>query len=325
MAFVDSGALAPTLGGVEQINGFDFNYCSLLADPVGDAITVEVRFYDDNPGGAEPTGWTDLVANTVQNATCAFQLAGLPGDTSLTGISCWAIAVDLMCGFECTLPQEHVDLAAGEIPGATRWNGIGWMYMDGLGGGNTGPTLGSTVTTAGPGTATPGYGSQDLFELMDLSFPGAEHQGTFWFGGAPKVQATFDVVLFGDGIEDTRVINADAPLAGDNLCLGSDVPFKSGNSVTFNMTGGLIGGDYYLLFSGSLGTQVGIGVTPSTLIISSSLLLPPVLMDPGVTWSTGSLPVGLPSPVYVQGICLPLGAPLRPGNVVGASNALCFD
>jgi len=78
-AFARRGVLAS-----EQINGFDFQYCSLLADPVGDAVTATVNFYTDTVLGTGPSSYP--------TAACAFSLAGLPGDTSLVGISCWALA-----------------------------------------------------------------------------------------------------------------------------------------------------------------------------------------------------------------------------------------
>ncbi|PCJ52696.1 MAG: hypothetical protein COA70_11935 [Planctomycetota bacterium] len=322
--WIDSCAfIADEISGNEQINGFDFSYCSLLIDPVGDAITVEVRFYDDNPGFMEPTGWTNPIAGTIQNAACAYGIAGLPGATGV-GISCWAIAIDLQCGFECSVPQE---ITPG---GVTEFNGIGWMYMDALVSGNTGPTLGSTIGPGGPGTAIPGYGSRDLFELMDLAFVGSGWTGTFFFGGAPKTQATFDVVLYGDGILDTDVVNADAPDTGDVLCLGSNIEFRSGNAVTWALdnAGGtaVFPSAAYAMLVGTAGSSAGFGSIAgagTTLLVDpGSLLFPPTpfIMSgavPSVT--TPPLP-GLPPTVWAQSMGFNGG--IGAGNAAEASNAL---
>ncbi|PCJ52357.1 MAG: hypothetical protein COA70_12595 [Planctomycetota bacterium] len=316
--WIDSVAFAADeISGDEQINGFVFNYCSLLADPVGDAITTEVRFYDDNPGFAEPTGWTDLVAGTIQNAACAYGIAGLPGDTSLAGISCWGVTIDLHCGFECSVPQEIT------FGGVTEFNGVGWMYMDAFGGGSTGPNLGSTVLQT-----SPGYGTRDLFELMDLAIVGGEWQGTFWFGGAPKAQAYFDLTLFGDGILDTDVVNADLPDTGDVLCLGSDMEFRAGNAVTWALddAGGTAvfpSAAYAMLVGtagGNFGAAAGAGTT--LLVDPGSLLFPPtpfVMSGAVPSVTTPTLP-GLPPTVWAQSLGFNGG--IGAGNAAEASNAL---
>jgi len=318
--WIDSCAfVADEISGMEQINGFDFNYCSLLPDAAGTAITTEVRFYDDNPGFMEPTGWTDLGAGTIQNAACAYGIAGLPGDTSLGGISCWAVSIDLMCGFECSVPQE---VTPG---GITEFNGIGWMYMDGFGGGNTGPNIGSTILQTAPG-----YGINDYFELMDLAVVGAEFQGTFFFGGVPKLYSTFDCVLYGNGIANTDVVNADAPDTGDVLCLGSDVELIAGNAVTWALddAGGtaVFPSAAYAMLVGTAGSSAGFGSIAgagTTLLVDpGSLLFPPTpfIMTgavPSVT--TPTLP-GLPPTIWAQSLGFNGG--VGPGNAAEASNAL---
>ena len=321
--WIDSMAFsADDISGFEQINGFVFDYCSLLPDPIGNAMTTEVRFYADNPGFQEPTGWTDIVQGTVQNSACTYILSGLPGDTSLSGFSCWAISVDLMCGFECSLPQE---LTPG---GDTEFNGIGWMYKDGMGGGQTGPLLGSWLSPGG-GLPVPGYGSRDIFELMDLAIVGNEWQGTFFFG-AIKARETFNVVMFGDGIPDTDVINADAPDVNDVLCLGSDVEFRTGNAVTWALDdlGGtaIFPSAAYAMLVGTNGSSAGYGsiAGPGTtlLVDPGSLVTPPTPLVmggivPAVT--TPNLP-GLPPTIWAQAMGFNGG--LGAGNAAEASNAL---
>ncbi|MDA0666545.1 MAG: hypothetical protein O3A95_05980 [Planctomycetota bacterium] len=312
--WIDSMAFAADeISGEEQINGFDYAYCSLLADAAGNAITTEVRFYNDNPGGMEPTGWTDLGAGTIQNAACAYGLAGLPGDTSGGGISCWNVAIDLACSFECSVTQE---LTPG---GFTEFNGIGWMYLDAASSGATGPLLGSTITAAGPGTAVTGYGSQDLFELMDLAVVGAEHQGTFWFGGPAKAQATFDVTMFGDGIANTDVVNATAPLSGDVLCLGVDGPVVPGATVTWSLDAAGAASRYAMLVS-SGPASLAVGGLLNILVNPGSLLASPLPMNGAVPSFSTTLPGNLPPRVYAQAVGF-TGA-VNPANAIEASNAL---
>lgn len=323
--WIDSFAFAADeLSGTEQINGFRYEYCSSLSDPLGNAITTEVRFYEDHPLFAEPTGWTDPVAGTIQNSACAYILTGLPGDTTSLGVECWAITVDLMCGFECTLPQE---LTPG---GFTEYNGIGWMYMAAGAIGLTGPMLQGTVTAAGPGTAVPGYGTTDLLTLMDLADVGNEFQGSFWFGGAPKAHAIFTLTLYGDGIPDTDVVNADAPDLDDVLCLGSDTEFRTGNAVTWTLDdqGGtaIFPSSAYAMLVGTHGSSAGFGglagAGTTLLVDPGSLLIPPTpLVMSGVVpaVTTPSLP-GLPPTIWAQAFGFNGG--IGPGNAAEASNAL---
>ena len=319
--WIDSFAfIADEISGFEQINGFEFHYCSLFQDVTGDSIAAEFRFYEDNPGFMEPTGWTDPIAGTIQNAACTYLLPGLPGDTSGTGLSCWFINVDLMCGFECTLPQE-------ESPGGgnTSYNGFGWMMQDPTGGMDTGPYLGSRIHQT-----TPGYGTRDLFELMDLTFVGSEWQGTYFFGGDPKAEAIFDLILFGDGIPDTDVINPDVPNTGDVLCLGSDVEFRSGATVTWALDdlGGtaIFPSAAYAMLVGKNGSSAGFGslAGPGTtlLVDPGSLVTPPTpLVMAGIVPSvtTPSLP-GLPPTIWAQAMGFNGG--IGAGNAAEASNAL---
>ena len=314
--WIDTAAFAATeLNGMEQINGFEFNYCSLLSGP--GTVSVEVRFYNDCITGSGPTGWDS--GGTIQNAACAYALAGLPGGGGPFGISCFNINIDLMCGFECSVPQEQTP------GGTTDFVGIGWMYMDSLASGSTGPTLGSLI-----GQTTPGYGSQDFFELMDLAVVGAEHQGTFNFGGKPKAQATFDCVLYGDGILDTDVVNADIPNTSDVLCLSSDMEFRSGNAVTWALDdlGGtaIFPSAAYAMLVGTNGSSAGFGslAGPGTtlLVDPGSLVTPPTpLVMSGVVpaVTTPNLP-GLPPTIWAQAMGFNGG--IGAGNAAEASNAL---
>ncbi len=324
--WIDECAFAATdLDGNEQINGISWEYCSMVPDVAGTAITTELRFYNDTVLGAGPTGWLDLVAGTNQNAQCGYLIAGLPGDLSGTfAINCWGVTVDLSAGFECSVPQE---LTPG---GFTELNGIGWMYYDAGSLGLTGPVLDSTWSFGGAGTAIPGYGSQDYFELFDLSLGlGAEYVGAFFFGGGSKLQGSFQTVLYGDGILDTDVVNADVPGTGDVLVLSSDVEFRPGNSVTWSLNAPGTAGLTYAMLVGTAGSSAGFGsiAGPGTtlLVNPGSILTPPTpFIMSGATPAVSTPPLpALPPTVYAQAMGFSGG--VAPGNATEASNALKHD
>ena len=323
--WIDSFAFPATeISGQEQINGFQFEYCSQVLDLTGDAITAEVRFYEEFiPGSIGVVGWSNPVNGTIQNSACTYLLSGLPGNTGGGFATCWETEVDLMHGFECSLPQE---ITPG---GLTDFNGVGWMYYDASGSELTGPALGSNYTSAGPGSAQMGYGSENGFQWYDLSFVGSENFG-YWFFGCTKACGWFPLILFGDGILDTDVVNADIPNTGDVLCLGSDLEFRTGNVVTWALDD--LGGTAvfpsaaYAMLVGTAGSSAGFGSIAgagTTLLVDpGSLLFPPTpfIMSgavPSVT--TPTLP-GLPPTIWAQSLGFNGG--VGPGNAAEASNAL---
>lgn len=294
-AFARRGVLAS-----EQINGFDFQYCSLLADPVGDAVTVTVHFYTDTVLGTGPSSYP--------TPECGYVLSGLPGDTGLAGISCWAVAIDLEGGFECTLPQE---VAPGG--GNTTFFGMGWSFGDATGGSNSGPLLGGT----------PGYGSQDYLELFD----GGVHQGTFFFGGSP--QANFPVTLHGNGILDTSVVNAGTPDLGDILVLSSDLEFRAGNQVTWSLRDSGTAGVAYAMIVGTAGNSAGFGplagAGTNLLIDPGSVLMPPTPLGMSGVNPSVQTPI-LPSlPLVIMAQAFGFSGGIGVGNAVEASNALMHN
>lgn len=312
--WVDEMAFAARdLDGDEQIDGMVWEYCSTTPDAgTMDVVDAEIRFYNDTVLGVGPTGWLDLGAGTNQNAQCAYGVAGLPGDTSGAGVTCWIITLDLACGFECSLPQE---LTPG---GMTELNGLGWMYLDG----GSGPVLDSIV-----GATSVGYGSQDYFELFDLSLGlGAEYVGAFFFGGGAKLQASFNTTLMGNGILDTDAVNADVADTGDIHCLVSDIEFRSGSAVTWSLVDPGTAGLTYAMVVGTSGSSAGFGPfagAGTTLMVDpGSVLIPPTPLvmsgaTPAVT--TPTLP-GLPPSIYAQAFGFSGG--VAPGNATEASNAL---
>lgn len=306
--------VARDLDGDEQINGLRWEYCTFSSAPVD----LELRFYTDTVFGAGPSSWF-VGPGTNQNAACAYGLSGLPPDSNPADSipTCWQVDLDLECGFECSLPQE---LTPG---GMTEFLGVGWMYD----GGQSGPVLDSTWGPGGPGTAVPGYGSQDYFELFDLALGlGQEYVGTFNFGGGSKIQASFQLTLYGNGILDTDVVNASAPDIGDLHCLKTDTELRPGASVTWSLVDPGTPGLTYALIVGTQGDPLGYGPiagpTVSLLIDPAFALMPPTpLLMPGTTPMYTSPPLpGLPPSLYVQAFGFSGG--VARGNVVESSNAL---
>lgn len=289
---------ASDLDGLEQINGFTFEYCTATSINTD----AEVRFYTDTVFGIGPTSWP--------LAQCAYGLAGLPGTAG--GLpACWAVTINLEGGFECTVPQESVP------GGFTDFVGVGYMLLQA----DAGLILDSLVAPGG-GPAVPGYGSQDYFEVFDAW----GHVQTISTGLA-NAQASFNLVLYGDGILDTKVVNPDTPLPGDSLYLKSDSEFRNGSQVTFtlNNTGA---GTFGLVFATNLAaTPSVIGSNVTLLLDASSILSPPGLVmmsgGPSATYTTPPLP-GLPPTVYVQAFEFS-APPFSPASVIAGSNALKMD
>ncbi|MGB0953306.1 MAG: hypothetical protein ACPG31_08765 [Planctomycetota bacterium] len=289
---------ADDLDGLEQINGFAFDYCS----ETNPTLAMEVRFYNDTISGAGPTGWP--------LAQCTYGLTGLPG-TFLGLPACWSVTIDLEGGFECTVPQETVP------GGFTDFVGVGFQYLNS----DNGPILDSLVA-AGGGPAVPGYGSQNYFEVFDTS--GFVQHAVL--GGA-RAQGSFNLKIFGDGIVDTKVVNPDTPLAGDTLQLKSDAEFRAGNQVTFSLDNAASGTFGLVFASGLAPTPPVIGTNVTLLLDASTMLTPPGLVimsaSPNATYTTPPLP-GLPPTVYVQAFEFS-GPPFSPGTVIAGSNALKMD
>ena len=300
--WVDEGSFAMHgVNNTEQVNGMGFDYCSSVPDPLGDAITIELRFYEETIGFSGVTGWAD--ANN-RNEKCGYIIPGLPGDTSLTGGSCWAINLDLSHGFECTLPQEQT---AGGM------ETFGWsnVYTTAVPTGATGPFLGGTT----------GYGVQDYFELYDLTQAlGAEYQGTFNFGGAPRAQANFPMSLEGNPTDTVAYYSA-APGTADTIDLQADVEVRAGQAAGWTITNPTVGSNYALVASTStVDLPVLVGGNAHLLVnwLGAPLLPAPFLM-PGGAYSQ-VLPAAIPPTINVQ--AAEYTGALTPANVTAMSNGL---
>jgi len=304
---VDEGSFAAAgVNGSEQINGMVWDYCSMIPDAVGDAITCEVRMYDEIVGFVGITGWVD--ANN-RNEKCGYSLAGLPGDTALTGVSCWTITWDMAGGFECSLPQEA---SAGNMDNF----GHSEMYLDANGLGSTGPLLDSLHGTQ----LGNDYGVQDYFEFYDLSAPlGLEYLGTYWFGGGAKAQSNWLLSYDGNPTDTVASYSAN-PGTADTVDLQGDVEVRPGQAAGWTITNNS-GNSYALLAStGTVDLAALAGGNAHLLVnwMGAPLLPNPIVMAGGV--HAQNLPPALPPTINVQAAEY-VGA-LTPGNIVGMSNRL---
>lgn len=302
--YIDDGSFAQRgVTGQEQVNGIVWNYCSGLPDAVGDALDTEFRMYDDTTFNVGPSSWA---AGTFERgASCAFGIVGLPGDTALTGLSCWEVTLDMAGGFECTLPQELT------LGGAEQF---GWsmMYLDVAG--TTGPYIDSNV-----GTTQVSYGMTDGFEWFDLLAVGAEHQGNFWFGGGAKLQGNFNITMSGN-VNDTQAYYSAAPGANDTVDWQATNEIRGGTLAGWMVTNPDGTSNYGMLVSnGAADSPVVAGGTASLLVNAGGLLTGPIPM--GTAGSFGvNLPPSVPANIFTQAV-QHTGA-LSPANTTAASNGL---
>jgi hypothetical protein len=292
--WIDEGKIADSnANAIDQVNGFDFAYCSSDLDPTGNSSAIRIVFYDDYvPCTAPPA------------ATCDYVISGLP--LSSTGnTQCWGVGIDLEGGFECS-----TDLAAmfrtTEAGVADRY--FGWAFGANPGMvamNNTGPILdlpcAAPVQGAGCGT-----GNENFFYWED---PAAVWSGCYWFGGVPW--ASFSMKMVGGSTNSFAYGHAN-----NSLALSSS-DFASGSNVTFTASGHSAANALYLLAAPASGS---ITLPAGELVISTSFY-------PGVPFAmnaaTGSLTASVPAPVavaYVQ--AAETTGPASASALVALSNGL---
>jgi hypothetical protein len=198
--WVDNGLLADrNHDSAEQINGFNFTYCSAAANSVDNVI----RFYDESVYCGGPTNWP--------TADCSYDIPGLPGGSN-GNLACWIVTMDLCGGFECDLTTT-----------AAQNRSFGWS---------------STWNDAstGPWIADGGAGQTDSFTWWDTNAANANsgYQGCFWFGGIPW--AGFAMAAVGNPVETTSYSSAGGPGADDSLCLSMDVSAQGGATVNLTVS-----------------------------------------------------------------------------------------
>jgi hypothetical protein len=304
--YADGGAFpARGVTGEEQVNGLTFEYCSAMADPNGTGVLdTELRFYEanDQANFAGIVGWVDA---SNRNEACILGLTGLPGDQQGTGIGCWILGLDLAGGFECTLPQESA-------PGTLEAWGWSMTYLDPAG--TSGPLLDSIV-----GATNFGYGVSDQFQWYDMTqVAGAENLGAYWFGGAPKLNANFNLSLEGNA-NDSMAYSAANPLANDTLVWGADSEVRPGQAASWSVANTDGSTSYAMLVSSGQASIPVIAGGTATLLVSPNFIAGPFNMGTAGTQSA-NLPGNLPPAFYTQAAGF-VGA-LGPANSTSASNGM---
>jgi hypothetical protein len=305
--FVDEGSFHfQGVNGSEQINGLVFDYCSSLPDPIGTAITVELRFYEEVVAFQGVTGWMD--ANN-RNEKCGYSLTGLPGNTAGGFSECWTVSLDLTGGYECTLPQEQTS-GSGDTFG---WSAI---YMDALNSADTGP---GSVTIYGPGY--PAYGIENWVEYYQLTQPlGSEYLGTWWFGFHPRGTYSWWLALQATPTDTAAYYSANSGTV-DTVDLQADVEVRPGQAAGWTVNNPYPGSNYALIASAGAADVPGLAGGNAHLLVNwlGNPLLPAPLVMTNASYSQ-ALPAVLPPNLHVQ--AAEYTGVLTPSNITAMSNGL---
>jgi len=299
--WIDEGGLLDRNTSLsDQINGFDFVYCSTEPDPTQNSGTITITFYDDTVRCAGPPTWP--------TNNCAYDVIGLPLGGATGNIQCWIVSVDLQFGFECPPNHSFPDFRTEEMGVVDRlfgWGFIPWQN-------NTGPWL-----------AKGGYRRDNSFTWFDPT-TGA-FIGCFWFGGFPF--ANFAMRLYGNPV-DMHYLNPSNPVGQFNppnpLAMDSDDEVLAGGTITITMVAGWDPAKWYWLLASTdcrtPGLQLGAN---GELIIDHTTLLSMAPMPTQTT--TYTVPPRVRGfTIYLQSICLDNTNPPAANNVGPLSNALCF-
>ncbi len=297
--WIDEGGLldrnAPIPGDPDpwdQINGFDFVYCSTEPDPTQNSGTISITFYDETVRCAGPPTWP--------TANCAYDIIGLPLGGATGNIQCWIVTVDLMCGFECP-PDMSGEFRTEDLGVVDRL--FGWGFIPAQN--NTGPWL-----------AKGGYRRDNSFTWFDPT-TGA-FIGCFWFGGFPF--ANFAMRLYGNPANQ-RYLNP--PGAINPLCFSLDTEVIVGANVTFTLSPVDPNQWYWIVVSlADLPNPINLGAA-GYVIIDPGQIIQTIPMGQGNGTVTLTIP-GSASGLYVdvQLVCTSDSNPPNPGNVTGLSNAI---
>lgn len=281
----------------EQINGFNFTYCSTEADPTQNSGTITFTIYDDYTICAGPTNGGNFANGGF---ICAYDIVGLPLGDPNGVVQCWIVTIDLMGGFECPNGIENSACDLGRLT-TDEANGklFGWGIIPRNN--NTGPWL-----------AAGGKGADNAFTWFDQF---GIFQGCFWFGGAPF--ASFAFQAFGNP-ENCIALNPCAPLPNDNLEVAV---IPNGNIRDFVVNNPQPGETYWLVASTLCGPELPLP-TGMTVLVNVPTIVPqtPAQMFGNQIQVTGP-PVGR---VYFQVVCTPNQNPPSPSNLpVRGSQIFC--
>jgi len=263
----DHNALA-----IDQINGFDFSYCSTDLDPTGNSSALRIAFYDDY-----------VPCTTPPAPTCDYLIAGLP--LSSTGnLQCWSVAVDLSGGYECS--TDATLFRTTDAGGADR--SFGWAFGGNpstAGRTNTGPILDLPCATPVASQGC-GSGNQNLYWWED---PSGAFTGCYWFGGVPW--ASFSMQAYGG----SRNSFAYGYSFNDLVLESTDL--DPGAAVTFTVKDHDPAFPLFLLASPAIGSLL---FDVGDLVVSTAFYPGiPFPMNPVTGSLTVNIPAGVPS-LYVQ-------------------------
>jgi len=282
--FIDDAAFAqrgnlPT----EEVNGFDFMYCS---SEFG-FFDATIRFYQD----------TNCATGPSTLPACEYNLSALPGDTLGAGLACWVVNVDFSGGLECTLPQELT-------PGGQEAIGVSVVYLDSSN--TSGPIVCATNV---------GYGATDCY--WDVS------TGAGVSINLPKIVGSFVTTLYGNAMDSRSLYPRNplpgdnlALTVSTSVKGGAVVSFEAEGALPGTSYA-------LLAATTPTSTYPSLGGGVATLLLTPPLLAPtPLPMSvSGTTASlTAALPPILP-PLLVTQVVGYVG-PLNPSNVTQASNGL---
>ncbi|PCH76484.1 MAG: hypothetical protein COB96_06900 [Planctomycetota bacterium] len=276
---------------LDQVNGFDFAYCSSDFDPTGNSGAILIAFYDDYVPCTSPPA-----------ATCAYIIGGLP--LSTTGnTACWGVGIDLAGGFECSTDVAAM-FRSHDAAGAMRY--FGWAFGANPGMSlmnDTGPIL--DLPCAAP-LAGCGNGNENFFWWED---PTAYWSGCYWFGGIPY--GSFSMKMYGGGSSSLAYGHT------NNTLVAGSSDYAPGTNVTWSVSGHST--------ANTLGFAVGLNsgsmnLGAAELVISYPFLAGPFTMDSATGTLTLTVPAVAPPTVYGQ--VIECAGTLKPANLVAMSNGM---
>ncbi len=198
---IDRNSLGSS-GSREQINGFNFTYCSAVPDPGTGVVSTTITFYDENVVCNGPPNWP--------SAECGYILSGLPGGDPNGALQCWTVSVDLVGGgFECDLTTDEAN---------NRLFGWGGAYH---------------VDDTGPWLAVGGQGELALFVWFDPTNSNGSFLGCWW--GPPF--GSFAMQLYGNPRNAFANYSlSEGAGADDQLVLSTDVEAVPSGQVVLSTT-----------------------------------------------------------------------------------------
>ncbi|MBT3339477.1 MAG: hypothetical protein HN405_00920 [Planctomycetes bacterium] len=223
-SYLDEGAFPDRgVSGTEQMNGFEWYYCSATPDPNQNAGQMTILLYNEGVACDAPINWP--------NPDCGYLITGLPLGNA-NGLACWGVTIDLSGGYECTMQTED----AGVMDRQFNWS---VLYED---------------DATGPFITRGGYRTEDFF-VWDDTLTGTI-VGCYWFGGVPF--ASFGVKMYGMA-NDTEAYYSAAPGAADTVMFTS-TEMKAGSQGSWTVTNPT-GNNYSLVATLSAGSMSVLGGT----------------------------------------------------------------